>query len=527
MKKLRFLLLLVYILSTNTLWAQYHRTGDTLNCIDSIYWRPVWLDTMIDTAYTKYLTHTWGFAVSTGGEWLMMHVLDRPIRVIGIACGVESRGMNDLSYYTEGMTVEQEYFRIYRERSKEGDVPLRSVPWDPTVPHRYYISQSRSSNSSCDTIIYGWPYVNPLYEVYFEDNPLVLTDTFYIGMTSHSYCTLSAGYYPRGFAMNSGEPCGSSHVMTYLLTLDYSNGVIPAGEPYARTTNKIWYIFPILSQDTNFSLLDSCPAAGRVRIDTSDGGSVLRWEADSLHTQWQLGIADTGAASPWLDTMLTEPFFDLAAAGIAPPFSVQVRPHCLCYEFYEVWGDWGDCTVFLPEPCNPVSNLQYLPSGHGRGTLAWTSDTLHTLWQVTLGDTGTAPEEAWIDTLVAVPFLAIDSLGLTSAFTAHVRANCGGDNWSDWSEGLFVDPFLDSTGISQPMPVTTRLVPNPANGLVRAVSDVPLLSVEAYDLAGRRMFTLPASGSEATFDVSSWPAATYIVILRTPEGTIVHRLAVK
>lgn len=526
MKRIIFLLSLC-LSSISPALAQYHITGDTVQFLDSIWWRPQWFNNFIDSMPPHGLNQLTSEA--GGAERLMRHVTDRPIRVIGIAASVQlTDPISPALEVDDTMTAAQEYFLIYKNRRDGNETPLRSVAFDPTAPHRYIEGARRKTTPpNCDTVVMGWSQIRRMCEVYFE-NPLVLTDTFYIGMSHYSDTLGGNVVASRLYGTMAEAPCGAfPFYLTEVFTMYHDWPTVPAGKPTEQQTLYFWYIFPILSQDTDFSLLDSCPAAGRMWIDTSDGGSVLRWEADSLHTQWQLGIADTGAASPWLDTTLTEPFLDLAAAGIAPPFSVQVRPHCLCYEYYEVWGDWGDCTVFLPEPCNPVSNLQYLPSGHGRGTLAWTSDTMHTLWQVTLGYTGTAPEEAWIDTLVAVPFLAIDSLGLTSAFTAHVRANCGGDNWSEWSEGFHADPFSDTTGIAQPTPVTSRLLPNPADGLVRAVSDGRLLSVEAYDLAGRRMLSLTSSGREASFDVSSWPAATYIVILRTPQGSTIHRLAVK
>lgn len=521
--------------------AQYHITGDTIQYYDSIYWVPQWFKEWVNPInMPPNSLREIGNVGRFNGEVVMRHVADRPIRVIGIAGCVFSIRTGESVFPVDVIGPEtgaQESFLIYRRKSTKDDVPARSVPWSPNIQHRYIDGQARNTMPpNCDSIIYGPPNVKRLYEVYFEDNPLVITDTFFIGMTQYSDTLVADGtdtIIPEiGGVMPYGFNCGRFPDLTYVITPYRNTAYVPAGQPVEQSSFYMWYFFPILSQDTNFSLLDSCPAAGHVWIDNMDGNSLLRWETDSLHTQWQVSIGDTSAAvgTPWLDTLVETPFLDLVALGIEPPFAVQVRPHCLCYEYYEVWGEWGNCVEILPPPepdtCLPVEDIQYLCTGYGQGTLVWTTDSMHTLWQVTIGDTGTAPDDAWLDTLVSVPFLAVDSLGLTAAFTAHVRARCDGDNWSAWSASLSVDPFVGIAGADRGTPRTV-LMPNPADGLVHATAPCALQGVEAYDLSGRKMLNLDAEGNEVSFDVSAWPTATYIVILRTAEGPSVHRLAVK
>jgi hypothetical protein len=191
---------------------------------------------------------------------------------------------------------------------------------------------------------------------------------------------------------------------------------------------------------------------GNVWIDTAGGGSVLRWDTDTLHAQWRLGISDTGDAhnTLYLDTLLEVPYINLDSLGIEPPFSVQVRPQCLCYEYCEVWGDWGDCTEFLPAPvpdtCRPVENLQFVRTGRRAGTLTWIPDTIQTLWEVSVGLVDGDVSDTFFDTLVTVPFLDIDSTMVLTDFTAHVRAICGEDNLSDW-----VSVTVDGTDTCRPV----------------------------------------------------------------------------
>ena len=329
--------------------------------------------------------------------------------------------------------------------------------------------------------------------------------------------------------MYGNPPCGIRRELTYILIYDSNGVIIPAGQPTEYTTWNLWYIFPILSQDTDFSLLDSCPAVGNVWIDTAGGGSVLRWDTDTLHAQWRLGISDTGDAhnTLYLDTLLEIPYINLDSLSIEPPFSVQVRPQCLCYEYCEVWGDWGDCTEFLPAPvpdtCRPVENLQFVRTGRRAGTLTWIPDTLQSLWQVSVGLVGGDVSDAFFDTLVTAPFLDIDSSMAPTVFTAHVRAICGEDYLSVWVS-VTADPY---ESIAQAVAPDVQLVPNPADGLVRVVSSDGLRGIEVYDMTGRRMLAFTATSTEVSFNVSYWSAGTYIVILRTIAGASVQRLVVE
>ena len=93
MKKFYFLIIILSIMGATPLCAQYHITGDTIQYMDSIYWRPRWVDTLVDPANIPHesFTFTYGFPQSPGAEWLMKHTVDHPIRVIGIACAVAAR----------------------------------------------------------------------------------------------------------------------------------------------------------------------------------------------------------------------------------------------------------------------------------------------------------------------------------------------------------------------------------------------------------------------------------------------------
>ena len=69
--------------------------------------------------------------------------------------------------------------------------------------------------------------------------------------------------------------------------------------------------------------------------------------------------------------------------------------------------------------------------------------------------------------------------------------------------------------------------PNPAVEEATVLSSFGLTRIEAYDPNGHRVADLPASGLQATLDVASWPAATYLLRITTPMGTVTKKLIVR
>ena len=69
--------------------------------------------------------------------------------------------------------------------------------------------------------------------------------------------------------------------------------------------------------------------------------------------------------------------------------------------------------------------------------------------------------------------------------------------------------------------------PNPASEGATVLSSFGLTRIEAYDPNGHRVADLPASGLQATLDVASWPAATYLLRITTPMGTVTKKLIVR
>ena len=85
-----------------------------------------------------------------------------------------------------------------------------------------------------------------------------------------------------------------------------------------------------------------------------------------------------------------------------------------------------------------------------------------------------------------------------------------------------------SIGIATPEGIAgPTLHPNPARGQVTVLSPLPMQQLEAVDLQGRTVLSMPASGTKATFSVAGWPAGIYTVRIVTDSSTCCRRLRVE
>ena len=119
-----------------------------------------------------------------------------------------------------------------------------------------------------------------------------------------------------------------------------------------------------------------------------------------------------------------------------------------------------------------------------------------------------------------------------------MRAWCTRDSeYGEWSPSIEVRTTAhqpDTDTVQGPDTVSidavgffTRLMPNPASGIVTVQSSYSLNHVAVYDVQGHLVLEQKAAGTAATFDVGSLPKGVYVVSVRTTAGTTTKRLIVE
>ncbi len=201
---------------------------------------------------------------------------------------------------------------------------------------------------------------------------------------------------------------------------------------------------------------------------------------------------------------------------------------------------WGGVFPIIRLRCvSPVVRLVER-IGDSAATVGWRCVEGGEVYQLSVGDFGTSPDDG---TIITVPAnddrYTFDSLSPDVYHSVWVRKACryttpGYDTlvWSDW--GLPVtfrtNGGSGSEGIATASGCDFAVGPNPAHGSTRVT-----LSQEAAagteltlcDLQGRALRRYSLQGASLTLDLEGLPAGVYLLHLVAPDGMAIRRLVVE
>ena len=202
------------------------------------------------------------------------------------------------------------------------------------------------------------------------------------------------------------------------------------------------------------------------------------------------------------------------------------------------WGNYSYVMFPIIEPefdtvlCHEVSNLRVAERGAGCATLMWDSGDGGP-WEVAYGKIDDNWEDFTIDTVTA-PMITLTRLEVGTQYFAFVRGFCSvTGEYGEWSSPLEVEVYQpwheEPEGIESASDLGryTRLIPNPARGVVNVVSSFRLSRIEVYDLNGRKVLEQEADGISTMVDVSGLSSGTYIAALYLPHGVATKKLVVE
>ena len=345
----------------------YHRVGDTIMKLDTIYWVPKWYKEYIrpDTVTSHEVVGAPRVGVPC--EILIRHETETPLQVIGIAGVLSPEGMiypPVMEDWNIDSTFEPEYFRLYQchpdSLEKKIDLPFRI-----SDPYRIVrIPQKTTYHDCCDSILYTANHYFRLYEEYLE-KPITVTDSFYLGVTTYSMMSEPEGpnqnpqqhdnvVYPYGGSsgngINGSSMCRDCHLPAnhYRISILKTISSLPAGTVIHRDDAKIMYFFPILLIDTTFANPGTdpytCPKVSFFRaVATWEDGGTLMWDVHARHRLWQVRICNVGESPDqfMIDTCVNVPYLTVSGLQDSTHHSAYIRAICEHYgdTLYSEWSN--------------------------------------------------------------------------------------------------------------------------------------------------------------------------------------------
>ncbi len=186
----------------------------------------------------------------------------------------------------------------------------------------------------------------------------------------------------------------------------------------------------------NDDTTNNCPQPGSIVIEQLNSTSVLFSWGIETETAWEIeyGLANFALGTGTIKQTSQEDHF---IEGLEPEtdYRIYLRTNCGSDGFSE-YISVDITTPMIAARCNTPSNLQLVSLTDTSIELSWDEND-ETSWEVEYGPVGFMPGTGL---LVATSQNSYNIEGLNSGVTyeIYVRANCGVDGYSEYSEALVI-----------------------------------------------------------------------------------------
>lgn len=459
----------------------YHLEGDTIEWRSEIgyydWWEfePFYEDNLTVTLFKYPYPGPAGMGDSTA--ILQRFYTPAPLKIIGIA-GAALRGRGNIAWidslFVPDTNMFQEYYLIY-DSDSTGMTLKAQVPWSPFEYKRTLHIMVHRSGIGIDSCCFYNPreFFLPIHEYYF-DSAFYVSDTFYVGGTFFGNRSSLICGIPSADSIHTGYYYANMGYVKYACNLKLqveaappNTGCYPPGLCLKRRKEMPGTYFP--------------PSHPRIPYDQRE------WEV-------------------WWD----------------PAFGSM-----LIYPIVEV-----DTTVPPAGVCPPVANVQAVVEGT-TATVTWDDCSNYQSFLLCYG-LCEAPEEQW-QTITIEGSAQYTLVGLDSGacYGVRLKAQCEKED-SPWSDTVFLytpqdTTHVDTVGIGGPTALSqlTFLVPNPAKDEVTVSSSFNLREIDIWTVGGVWVHHQSASGHQVTVPIDFLRPGTYIVAIRTHDGTTHKKLLIQ
>ena len=468
-----------------------------------------------DYYYDDWWADQWG-DTSNAALWLSYNATfrrfntDRPLRIVGVAAAMSNlwfdvRNLQVLEVDDFQDTVE--YLQLF-DAYPDSFVMVAQIPWHVTDSHQYArVSTYPHINQEpwcCRMGEEEW--VLPLY-TYFFDNPVVVSDSFYLGCT-HNFEDYRRPYSHEVYWITTVR----TGIWTYATQFPYRCVNSPcqpmplhkfryddSGLIRYKDDPAITMIFPIVE----------CVAVEtkNIHAEEIDSGRVrLRWDADSLNSDWEVAWGVSGTPPDSCVTMSCgspEVVLDSLVAGVRYVAYLRAACRYIGQDYYSEWSD--SIEIYIPVRHTVRAEANYAVRGSVEGGGVYEE-----------GETAVLTARAWRP----YSFLRWDDGEVTNPRRIVVTQDTA-------FTALFTDP--EGMAAADSLGTMVQLLPNPAHNTVTvrtsAYSHDATLTIR--DAAGRELLSMPVTSPSLTIPLRDYPSGTYMVTLTTKEGTATRQLVVE
>ena len=233
----------------------------------------------------------------------------------------------------------------------------------------------------------------------------------------------------------------------------------------------------------------------------------LQWNAGGIETSWQFVYSDQQGFEPDATTPETLTTRTKTISNLTTGTTYYARVRSVCDAVAEDYSNWSAELIFTPE-CFAPSGLHASEVTVNSATLGWTKGSNETQWELSYSTTeGFNPENGTKVTVNSNTY-ALEDLNLNTQYYACVRAICGENVTSDWSELCSFKPSYtitvnDQTNYNNTVPFYGSQISGNTNSQFIIPSDL-LSSIENATIEKMVVYSYYYENRDwgtATFDV--------------------------
>ena len=232
----------------------------------------------------------------------------------------------------------------------------------------------------------------------------------------------------------------------------------------------------------------------------------LQWNAGGNETSWQLVYSDQQGFNPDAATPETLTSRSKTISDLTTNTTYYARVRAVCDATANDYSPWTDELNFTPI-CKTPSALHTSEVTLNSATLTWTKGSNETQWELSYSTTDSFNPENGTKVTVNSNTYTLNGLTLNTQYYAYVRAICGENVTSDWSEMCSFKPSYtltvnDAADLTNYVPLYGSLVSGTINSQFIIPSDAlsSLENATVNKLVFHSNYTSRDFGT-ATFDV--------------------------
>ena len=250
-----------------------------------------------------------------------------------------------------------------------------------------------------------------------------------------------------------------------------------------------------------------CYTPTNFRVTTLTCNSArLQWNAGGNETSWQLVYSDQQGFNPDAATPETLTSCSKTISDLTTNTTYYARVRAVCDATANDYSPWTDELSFTPI-CKTPSALHASEVTLNSATLTWTKGSNETQWELSYSTTESFNPENGTKVTVNSNTYTLNGLTLNTQYYAYVRAICGENVTSDWSEMCSFKPSYtltvnDAADLTNYVPLYGSLVSGTINSQFIIPSDAlsSLENATVNKLVFHSYYTSRDFGT-ATFDV--------------------------